>query len=93
VGVAANKSKTASVAGVSIGCANGKAGYFPFLVANGADADCASTYFSAGDVINLSASVTTSGITVQVTDVTKNVSVATTITGAGASAKCRLDRR
>ena len=86
VGVAANKSKTASVAGVSIGCANGKAAYFPFLVANGAEADYTSTHFSAGDVINLSASVTTSGITVQVTDVTKNVSVATTITGAGASA-------
>ena len=86
VGVAANKFKTASVAGVSIGCANGKAVYFPFLVANGAEADYASTHFSAGDVINLSASVTTSGITVQVTDATKNVSVATTITGAGASA-------
>jgi hypothetical protein len=86
VGVAANKFKTASVAGVSVGCANGKAVYFPFLVANGAEADYASTRFSAGDVINLSASVTTSGITVQVTDATKNVSVATTITGAGASA-------
>jgi hypothetical protein len=83
VGVAA---KTVSVAGVSIGCANGKAVYFPFLVANGAEADYTSTHFSAGDVINLSASVTTTGITVQVTDATKNVSVATTITGAGASA-------
>ena len=41
---------------------------------------------SAGDVINLSASVTTSGITVQATDVTKNLSVTNTITGAGASA-------
>src|SRR5262249_13557552 len=60
-GVAANTSKTASVAGVSIGCANGKAVYFPFLVANGAEADYASTHFSAGDAINLSASVTTSG--------------------------------
>ena len=85
-GVAANNFKTASVAGVSIGCANGKAVYFPFLVANGAEADYTSTRLSAGDAINLSASVTTSGITVQVTDVTKNVSVATTITGAGASA-------
>lgn len=85
-GAAANNFKTASVAGVSIGCQNGKAVYFPFLVANGAEANYTSTRFSAGDVINLSASVTTSGITVQVTDVTKNVSVATTITGAGASA-------
>lgn len=86
VGVAANNFKTASVAGVSIGCASGKAVYFPFLVANGAEADYASTRFSAGDVINLSASVTISGIKVQVKDATKNVSVATTITGAGASA-------
>ena len=85
VGVAANNFKTESVAGVSIGCANGKAVYFPFLVANGAEADYASTHLSAGDVINLSASVTTTGTTVQVTDVTKNVTVATTITGAGAS--------
>jgi len=85
VGVAANNFKTVSVAGVSIGCANGKAVYFPFLVANRAEADYASTRFAAGDVINLSASVTTSGVTVQVTDVTKNVTVATTITGAGAS--------
>jgi hypothetical protein len=85
VGVAANKNRTESVAGVSIGCANGKAVYFPFLIANRAETNYATVHFSAGDVINLSASVTTSGITVQVTDVTKNVSVATTITGAGAS--------
>jgi hypothetical protein len=84
-GVAANKSKTASIAGVSIGCANGKAVYFPSLVANGTEADYTSTHFSAGDIINLSASVTTTGTTVQVTDTTKNVTVATTITGAGAS--------
>ena len=83
-GVANNT--TASVAGVFVGCANGKAVYFPFLVVNGAEANYTSTHFSAGDVINLSASVTTSGFTVQVTDVTKNVSVTNTITGAGASA-------
>ena len=85
-GVAANNYKTFSVAGVFIGCVNGKAVYFPFLTANGAEANYTSTHFSAGDVINLSASVTTSGFTVQVTDVTKNVSVTNTITGAGASA-------
>jgi len=85
VGVTANQSKTFSAAGVSIGCTKGKAVYFPFLVANGAEADY-TVHFSAGDVINLSASVTTSGFTVQVTDVTKNVSVTNTITGAGASA-------
>jgi len=85
VGVTANQSKTFSAAGVSIGCTKGKAVYFPFLVANGAEADY-TVHFSAGDVINLSASVTTSGITVQVTDTTKNVSLTSTITGAGASA-------
>ena len=69
-----------------IGCARGKAIYFPFLVANGAESDYTTVHLSAGDVINLSASVTTSGITVQVTDTTKNVSVTNTITGAGASA-------
>ena len=85
-GVAANNFKTASVAGVFTGCANGRAVYFPFLVVNGAEANYTSTPFSAGDVINLSANVTTSGVTVQVTDTTKNVSVTNTITGAGASA-------
>jgi hypothetical protein len=85
-GVAANKFKTASVAGVFLGCAKGKAVYFPWLLANGAESNYTTTHFSAGDVINLSASVTTSGITVQVTDVTKSVSVTNTITGAGASA-------
>jgi hypothetical protein len=85
-GVAANNFATASVAGVFVGCVKSKAVYFPFLVVNGTEADYAGTHFSAGDVINLSASVTTSGSTVQVTDVTKNVSVTNSITGAGASA-------
>jgi hypothetical protein len=85
-GVLANNFKTASIAGVFIGCVRGKAVYFPVLVANGAEADYTGTHFSAGDVVNLSASVTTSGVTVQVTDTTKNVSVTNTLTGAGASA-------
>jgi hypothetical protein len=86
VGVDANNLKTYSAAFLFIGCANGKPVYFPGLVSNGAEADYTSTPFSAGDAINLSASVTTSGITVQVTDTTKNISVTNTITGAGASA-------
>src|SRR5262249_34676839 len=86
VGVAASNFKTDSVAGVFTGCVNGKAVYYPFLVANETEANYTGTPLSAGDVINLSASVTTSGVTVQVTDVTKNVSVTNTITGAGASA-------
>ena len=85
-GVAANNSKTASIAGVFTGCEKGKAVYFPWLVVNGIETNYTSTPLSAGDVINLSASVTTSGFTAQVTDVTKNVSVTNTITGAGASA-------
>ena len=85
-GVAANNFKTASVAGVFIACAKGKAVYYPFLVANGAQADYTTVHLSAGDAINLSASVTTSGTTVQVTDTTKSVTVTNTITGAGASA-------
>ena len=85
-GVDANNSKTYSSAFLFIGCANGKVVYFPGLIANGAEANYTSTHFSAGDVINLSASLTTSGFTAQVTDVTKSVSVTNTITGAGASA-------
>ena len=84
-GVAANNFKSFSIAGVFTGCSNGKAVYFPWLLVNGTEANYTSTPFAAGDVINLSASVTTSGITVQVTDVTKGVSVTNTITGAGAS--------
>jgi hypothetical protein len=85
-GVAANNFTTASVAGVFVGCVKSKAVYFPFLVVKGTEADYTGTHFSAGDVINLSASVTTSGSTVQVTDTTKGVSVTNSITGAGASA-------
>jgi len=83
-GVANNT--TFSDAGVFTGCVKGKAVYFPWLVVNGIETNYTSTHFSAGDVINLSASVTTSGFTAQVTDVTKSVSVTNTITGAGASA-------
>jgi hypothetical protein len=83
-GVANNT--TFSDAGVFTGCVKGKAVYFPFLVANGAEANYTTVHFSAGDVINLSTGVTTAGVTVQVTDVTKSVSVTNTITGAGASA-------
>jgi hypothetical protein len=85
-GVAANNFKSDSVAGVFTGCAKGKAVYFPWLLVNGTEANYTSTPLSAGDVINLSVSVTTSGITVQVTDTTKGVSVTNTITGAGAGA-------
>jgi hypothetical protein len=86
VGVAENNFNSFSQAGVATGCASGKAVYFPFLIANNAEANYTALHFAAGNVINLSASVTTTGITVQVTDVTTGVSVTNTITGAGASA-------
>ena len=75
---------TSSLAGVFTGCVKGSAVYFPVLVVNGTETNYTKTPLSAGDVINLSASVTTSGTTVQVTDVTKNVTKK--LTGAGASA-------
>jgi hypothetical protein len=86
--VAVTSSHTFSGAGAFTQCANGKAGYFPVLVVNGTEKSYTSTPLSAGDVINLSASVTASGTTVQVTDVTKNVTK--TLTGAGASASSAL---
>jgi len=81
-GVAA--SQTSSAAFVFTGCQDGKAVYYPGLVINGTETDYTATPFSAGDVIKVSASVTTSGTTVQVADVTTGVTK--TFTGAGASA-------
>jgi len=86
VGVAENNFNSGSVAGVATECASGKAVYFPFLIANNAEANYPALHFAADNVINLSASVTSTGITVQVTDVTTGVTVTNTITGAGASA-------
>jgi hypothetical protein len=75
---------TASIAMVAVKCEFDKAVYFPSLVINGAGTYYRSSPFAAGDVINLSASVTTTATTVQVTDVTKNVTKM--LTGAGLSA-------
>lgn len=66
------------------GCAHGTAAYFPGLVINGTETNYTTTPLSAGDTINLSTNVTTSGTTVQVTDVTTGVTKE--LTGAGASA-------
>jgi hypothetical protein len=54
------------------------------LVVNGKEFNYPKTFFSAGDVIKLSTTVSTSGTKVQVRDVTKGVTK--TRTGAGASA-------
>ena len=83
-GVAVNNYKTASVAGVITGCANGTAVYFPFLVRTGSETDYPKVPFAAGDVINLITKVSANRTSVQVTDVTKNVTEQ--LTGAGASA-------
>jgi hypothetical protein len=83
-GMTTNNNKIFSVAAVHVGCVKGKAVYYPLLVVNGNETNYTTTHFAAGDVINLSTSVTTSATTVQLTDVTKNVTK--TRTGAGASA-------
>ena len=83
-GVAVNNYKTASVAGVITGCSNGTAVYFPFLVINGSETDYPKTPFAAGDTVDLITKVSTNRTSVQVTDVTKNLT--TRLTGAGASA-------
>jgi hypothetical protein len=70
-------------ASVAIKCEFGKAVYFPLLAINGVGTSYRTSPFAAGDVINLSASETTSAATVKVTDVTKGVTK--TLTGAGAS--------
>ena len=73
---------------VAIKCEFGKAVYFPALVINNVGTTYRTSPFAAGDVINLSASVTTSATTVQVTDVTKNLTK--TLTGAGARPRAAL---
>jgi len=82
-GVDVAATSTGSAAGVAVKCEFGKAVYFPALVINNVGTSYRSSPFAKGDVINLSASVTTTGTTVQVTDVTKNVTK--TLTGPGAS--------
>jgi hypothetical protein len=85
-GVAVNNDKTSSAAGVITGCVNGKTVTFPWLAVNGTTTNYTTTTFSAGDLISLSAKVTTAGTTVQVTDVTTGVTKKLTGPGASASA-------
>jgi hypothetical protein len=77
-----NRNGLLTAAGVAVKCESGKAVYFPALVINNVGQSFRTSPAAAGDVINLSASVTTTATTVTVTDVTKNVT--TTLTGAGA---------
>jgi len=82
-GVSVNSHKTFSTAFLFTGCVNGTAVYYPGLVINGTETDYPGSPFTAGDVVNLATGVTTSGTTVQITDVTTGVTKK--LTGAGAS--------
>ena len=83
-GVAVNNFATFSAAFVFVGCSSGKAVYFPALVINGTQTHFTTTNLAAGDAIKVSTKVTTTGTTVQVTDVTK--AITKKLTGPGASA-------
>jgi hypothetical protein len=82
-GVGLDGGRTFSEVFVFVGCSHGKAVYWPGLTVDAAETNYTTTPFSAGDVVNMSASVTASGTTVQVADVTKGVTK--TLTGAGES--------
>src|SRR5215470_17807669 len=82
-GVSVNSHKTFSTAFLFTGCVNGTAVYYPGLVINGTETDYPGSPFTAGDVVNLATGVTTSGTTVQITNVTTGVTKK--LTGAGAS--------
>jgi hypothetical protein len=85
-GVEVNSFATYSSAFVFVGCHNGKAVYSPSLVINGTETDYTTTALSAGDVIKVSTKVTTTGTTVQVTDVTKGIMKKRAGTGASPAA-------
>jgi hypothetical protein len=85
-GVEVNSFATYSSAFVFVGCHSGAAVYFPALVINGTETDYTTTPLAAGDVINVSTKVTTTGTTVKVTDVTKGVTKKLTGPGASSSA-------
>lgn len=85
-GVVVNNYATYSSAFLFVGCRNGAAVYFPALVVNGNDVNYTTTPLSAGDAIKVRTTVTTTGTTVQVTDVTKAITKKRTGPGATASA-------
>jgi hypothetical protein len=60
--------------------------YFPALVVNGNETNYNTTPFHPGNVIKLSANVTTAGTTVQVTDATTGITKKLTGPGASSSA-------
>jgi hypothetical protein len=85
-GVEVNNFASYSSAFLFVGCRSGNAMYFPSLVINGTETDYTTTRLSAGDAIKVSTKVTTTGTTVQVTDMTKGITKKLTGPGASASA-------
>jgi hypothetical protein len=83
--VAVNNFRSESSAYLFVICHRGRAVYFPALDINGNEVNYA-TSVRAGDVIKVSAKVTTRGTTVQVTDVTRRVTKRRTGAGARPSA-------
>ena len=81
IGVGSNGS---AVAFVVTACVNGTATYFPGLFANGKETDFQTTTLAVGDVIDVTAKVSTNRTRVQVTDVTTGVTKK--IIGAGGKA-------
>jgi hypothetical protein len=81
-GVEVNSFASYSSAFLFVGCHNGKAAYFPALVVNGSETNYA-TPVAAGNLIKVSTTVTTTGTTVQVQNVTTGITEK--LTGAGAS--------
>src|SRR5262249_44351889 len=82
-GVGASHNKV-TIALVIMGCLKGKAKYFPGVVTNG-KGSISGTSFAAGDVIDLTAKVSTNRTKVEVTDVTTGVTVKRR--GVGASSR------
>jgi len=83
-GVQVNAFRSVSFAFVFVLCHSGRAAYVPALVINGNEVNYPRMAVRAGNVIKVSAKVTTTGTTVQVTDVTK--AITKKLTGPGASA-------
>ena len=84
--VAVNNFRSESSAYLFVVCHRGRAFYFPALDINGNEVNYAITSVRAGDVIKISAKVTTRATTVQVTDVTRRVTKRRTGAGARPSA-------
>jgi len=84
--VAVNNFRSESSAYMFAICHRGRAFYFPALDINGNEVNYTTTSCRAGDVIKVSAKVTTSGTAVQVTDVTTRITKKRTGPGARPSA-------